>query len=105
MVMELAMRDSKRGITSEAEDEISDVLLHKMGDIVPTKTSMLSKFPCKLVEEWLANMGFPQGAVEEKGSEETAACNVPCTKEVQGVHVPVNAGKLVVAAPGEAPAF
>jgi len=58
MVMELAMRDSKRGITSEAEDEISDVLLHKMGDIVPTKTSMLSKFPCKLVEEWLANMGF-----------------------------------------------
>jgi len=58
-VMALAMRDSKRGITSEADDEISDVLLRKMGDIVPTKTSMLSKFPCSLVAEWLASMGFP----------------------------------------------
>jgi len=58
-VMALAMRDSKRGLTSEAEHEISDVLLHKMGDIVPTKTNMLSKFPCSLVEEWLATMGFP----------------------------------------------
>lgn len=58
-VMALAMRDSKRGITSEAEDEISDVLLRKMGDIVPTKTSMLSKFPNYLIKEWLASMGFP----------------------------------------------
>jgi len=58
-VMELAMRDSKRGITLEAEDEISDVLLYKMGYVVPTSTSNLSKFPCKLVAEWLATMGFP----------------------------------------------
>ncbi|CAJ1419695.1 unnamed protein product [Effrenium voratum] len=50
VVMSLAMRDSKRGITSEAEDEISDVLLRSMGDIVPTPTSMLSKFPAKFVE-------------------------------------------------------
>ncbi|CAJ1338334.1 unnamed protein product [Effrenium voratum] len=59
VVMSLAMRDSKRGITSEAEDEISDVLLRSMGDIVPTPTSMLSKFPAKFVEEWLLEQGFP----------------------------------------------
>jgi len=58
-VLALAMRDSKRGLTGEADDEISDVLLRKMGDIVPTKTNNLSKFPCSLVEEWLEKeMGF-----------------------------------------------
>jgi 3-dehydroquinate synthase/2-deoxy-scyllo-inosose synthase len=61
-VMERAMRDSKRGVTSEEEDEISDVLLVKMGDVVPTKTANLSKFPCKLTKEWLATMGFPSEA-------------------------------------------
>merc|ERR1711879_863774 len=30
------MGDSKRGVTSEAEDEISDVMLYRMGDVVPT---------------------------------------------------------------------
>merc|ERR1712190_536970 len=58
-VMELAMKDSKRGITGEAEDEISDVLVRKVGDPVPTNTQNLSKFPCDLVSEWLAQMGFP----------------------------------------------
>lgn len=58
-VLGLAMQDSKRGITSETEDEISDVFLRKMGDIVETKTSNLSKFPCSLVHEWLLSMGFP----------------------------------------------
>merc|ERR1711988_1975062 len=55
-VMTLAMKDSKRGITGEAEDEISDVLLRKLGDVVPTKTQNLSKFPCSLVRQWLADM-------------------------------------------------
>merc|ERR1719174_1594944 len=41
LVMSLAMRDSKRGITSESADEISDVLLYKIGDVVPSKTQML----------------------------------------------------------------
>lgn len=59
VVMRLAMKDSKRGITSEADDEISDVLLCKMGDVLPTKTNMLSKFPCEFVVEWLLSMGFP----------------------------------------------
>merc|ERR1711963_593640 len=59
VVMGLALRDSKRGLTNEAEDEISDVLLRKMGDVVPTATNNLSKFPCALVEEWLQTMGFP----------------------------------------------
>eukprot|EP00425_Heterocapsa_triquetra_P044379 CAMPEP_0195084508 /NCGR_PEP_ID=MMETSP0448-20130528/25174_1 /TAXON_ID=66468 /ORGANISM="Heterocapsa triquestra, Strain CCMP 448" /LENGTH=726 /DNA_ID=CAMNT_0040117831 /DNA_START=41 /DNA_END=2221 /DNA_ORIENTATION=+ len=59
LVMELAMRDSKRGITSEGPDEISDVLLRRMGDVIPTKTSMLSKFPSQYVLEWLIDMGFP----------------------------------------------
>jgi len=58
-IMSLAMRDSKRGLTSEAEDEISDVLLTSMGDVVQTKTNNLSKFPCVLVKEWLVSMGFP----------------------------------------------
>jgi len=60
MVLELAMRDSKRGIAGEADDEISDVLLHSMGSVLETSTSNLSKFPCALVEEWLLDMGFPQ---------------------------------------------
>lgn len=57
-VMERAMKDSKRGICGESDDEISDVLLVKMGDVVPTPTQNLSKFPCQLVREWLAEMGF-----------------------------------------------
>mmetsp|Transcript_51814 Transcript_51814/g.80939 ORF Transcript_51814/g.80939 Transcript_51814/m.80939 type:complete len:722 (-) Transcript_51814:98-2263(-) len=59
-VMELAMRDSKRGICGEADNEISDVILRKLGDVVTTKTQNLSKFPCKLISEWLADMGFPK---------------------------------------------
>jgi 3-dehydroquinate synthetase len=59
LVMSLAMKDSKRGITAENEDEISDVLLNRMGDVVPTATQMLSKFDCNLIAEWLEIMGFP----------------------------------------------
>mmetsp|Transcript_38641 Transcript_38641/g.82173 ORF Transcript_38641/g.82173 Transcript_38641/m.82173 type:complete len:413 (-) Transcript_38641:183-1421(-) len=58
-ILTLAMQDSKRGLTSEGADEISDVLLYKMGEVVPTKTNNLSKFPSKLVFEWLLSMGFP----------------------------------------------
>merc|ERR1712050_584153 len=61
-VLSLAMRDSKRGLTGEADDEISDVLLYKMGDVVPTKTNNLSKFPKKHIVEWLSSMGFPSEA-------------------------------------------
>lgn len=61
-VIALAMKDSKRGITSEADDEISDVLLRKIGDIVTTKTQNLSKFPVKLIYKWLGDMGFPAAA-------------------------------------------
>merc|ERR1711920_416510 len=57
-VMALAMKDSKRGLTGEAEDEISDVLLYKLGEVVPTSTNMLSKFPSNLISEWLSCMGF-----------------------------------------------
>lgn len=59
-IMRLAMRDSKRGVAGEADDEISDVLVSKMGSIVATKTSNLSKFPSYLVEEWLVEIGFPR---------------------------------------------
>merc|ERR1712070_69363 len=76
LVMSLAMKDSKRGITAEEDDEISDVLLHRMGDVVPTKTQMLSKFPCHLVAEWLELMGFPS----EHGS---------CGKVGKALEVPV----------------
>jgi 3-dehydroquinate synthase/2-deoxy-scyllo-inosose synthase len=57
-VMSLGMRDSKRGITSEAEDEISDVLLTRIGDVILTKTHNLSKFQASYVEEWLELQGF-----------------------------------------------
>jgi 3-dehydroquinate synthase/2-deoxy-scyllo-inosose synthase len=58
-VMKFAMRDSKRGITSESDDEISDVLLNRVGEPVPTPTHNLSKFPAKYVSKWLYSMGFP----------------------------------------------
>jgi len=58
-IMGFAMRDSKRGITAETEDEISDVLLHRMGEPVATKTNNLSKFPSKHIYKWLYSMGFP----------------------------------------------
>jgi len=64
-VMALAMKDSKRGITSEDDDEISDVLLRKIGDVVLTKTQNLSKFPCKFIYEWLGQMGFPAAAASD----------------------------------------
>lgn len=75
-VVGLAMRDSKRGVAGEAEDEVSDVLLRRMGDVVKTPTSNLSKFPRILLEEWLASMGFPRadGADAAPGAADAAAC-------------------------------
>merc|ERR1712079_187817 len=64
-IMALAMRDSKRGITSESPDEISDVLVTKIGDVVPTKTNNLSKFPAVYVEEWLELQGFPRDTIKK----------------------------------------
>jgi len=58
VVMGFAMQDSKRGLTSEAEDEISDVMVRRLGDVVHTATNNLSKFPKALTEEWLETMGF-----------------------------------------------
>jgi 3-dehydroquinate synthase/2-deoxy-scyllo-inosose synthase len=76
-VMKFGMRDSKRGLTSEADDEISDVLLRKMGDVVQTPTNNLSKFPAKLVVEWLENMGFSHESVPEADkNEKQKMCNV-----------------------------
>lgn len=85
-IMALAMKDSKRGITSEAQDEISDVLVYRVGEIVPTKTSMLSKFPCRYVAEWLRLMGFPS----EEG--EKAAVAEPC--ELKAKALPDGAVKV-----------
>merc|ERR1712083_153706 len=78
-VMALAMLDSKRGITSESNDEISDVLLHRMGDVVPTKTSMLSKFPSRYVLEWLCAMGFPS---EEHGTKQIENVEFSCSAQL-----------------------
>jgi 3-dehydroquinate synthetase len=76
LVMDLAMRDSKRGLTGEAEDEISDVILRKMGDIVNTKTNNLSKFPAYLVHEWLLQTGFPHNEYYVSGSAKAQmSCN------------------------------
>jgi 3-dehydroquinate synthase/2-deoxy-scyllo-inosose synthase len=70
-IMGFAMRDSKRGITGENEDEISDVLLERMGAPVPTKTQNLSKFPCKHIYKWLYSMGFPH----EDAAERRPSCH------------------------------
>lgn len=93
-VMELAMRDSKRGISSEAQDEISDVLLYKIGDIVPTKTSMLSKFPCKFVAEWLEIMGFSESTVKKQSSEKAAVGIPPTTEKASEFPLPNQIGTL-----------
>merc|ERR1712224_78047 len=63
-VMALAMRDSKRGITSEKEDEISDIILSALGEVIPTKTQMLYEFPSSWVAEWLEGVGFPRKGQE-----------------------------------------
>lgn len=89
-VMARAMKDSKRGITSEADDEISDVLLRKMGDVVPSKTSNLNKFPAKLFAEWLVSIGF-------QGSDAKVTANISPETEAQV------APAQLVAAPGETP--
>jgi 3-dehydroquinate synthase/2-deoxy-scyllo-inosose synthase len=68
-VMSFAMRDSKRGLSAEEEDEISDVLLRRMGEVVSTPTSNLSKFPRKLVDKWLYSMGFPHDCCAQVASE------------------------------------
>mmetsp|Transcript_66920 Transcript_66920/g.118864 ORF Transcript_66920/g.118864 Transcript_66920/m.118864 type:complete len:626 (-) Transcript_66920:641-2518(-) len=77
-VMSLAMRDSKRGICAESEDEIADVLLYKMGDIVPTKTQMLSKFPSNLIFKWLYSMGFPAESGVKTTSQHKVVTNDEC---------------------------
>jgi len=92
-VMSLAMRDSKRGLTAEASDEISDVLLRSMGDVVPTKTNNLSKFPCRLVAEWLVAMGFPSEA--EAGA---APATAKAAEAAEGKALP----RRLVACTGEA---
>jgi len=58
-IMAFAMRDSKRGLTSEEATEISDVMLRRIGDVVHTKTNNLSKFPSEHLYKWLYTMGFP----------------------------------------------
>merc|ERR1719383_1400658 len=67
-IMERAMKDSKRGITEEASNELSEVLLECVGTCVKTP-SMLSKFDKVHMEEWLETMGF---SWREKGE-----CPVP----------------------------
>lgn len=76
-VMARAMRDSKRGITSEAEDEISDVLLRDVGDVLPSKTANLNKFPSALFADWLVSMGFPTttGSADKQKSGYVAVNN------------------------------
>jgi len=59
LVLQLAMRDSKRGNTSEKPHEISDVILKRIGEHVPSKTHNLHAFDSKWTAEWLATK-FPK---------------------------------------------
>jgi 3-dehydroquinate synthase/2-deoxy-scyllo-inosose synthase len=56
-VMEKVMRDNKRGLVMEAADETSEVLLHRMGAPVESK-SMLHAIKADSVREWLVSVGF-----------------------------------------------
>jgi|EP01046_Picozoa_sp_COSAG06_P030166 3-dehydroquinate synthetase len=56
-VMGKLMRDSKRGIVMEEEDEVSEVLLTAIGTPLESK-SMLHVVKAELVREWLESVGF-----------------------------------------------
>lgn len=64
-VMQIAMRDSKRGITAEKEDEITDVIMRKVGDVLPSATSSLTKFPSEYYVEWLEAQGFQKQGIKQ----------------------------------------
>lgn len=57
-VMDLVMRDSQRGLASERDAEVSDVLIRRVGDIVTTPSGNLSRFSAAYVAQWLEEMGF-----------------------------------------------
>eukprot|EP00667_Euglena_gracilis_P012285 EG_transcript_12619 len=57
-ILELGMRDSKRGITAEQPHEVSEVLLKCIGEPVKTP-SMLFAFNNTIFWDWLLEMGFP----------------------------------------------
>jgi len=77
LVYQLAMKDSKRGIAGEEPHQISDVLLTKMGDFVPTPTSNLLAFDGQLLREWLATF-FPVTAeLRAESSAEQSATTIP----------------------------
>jgi hypothetical protein len=58
-VMSRVMRDNKRGRASELEDECACVLLTAVGEPLQTD-SMLSKFPSRLVADWLRRQGLSE---------------------------------------------
>ena len=61
IIMEKLMRDSKRGLVMESEDEASEVLLKNIGTPLQSKT-MLHPIPGQLVREWLVSVGFTSAA-------------------------------------------
>ena len=60
-IMEKLMRDSKRGLVMESDDEASEVLLKEIGTPLQSKT-MLHPIPAQLVREWLTSVGFTSAA-------------------------------------------
>ena len=64
-VIKRAMKDNKRGMAMESDDEIADILLYKVGSIVPSDTHMLIRFPRTLVVEYLESAGFPHKEEDE----------------------------------------
>ena len=71
------MQDSKRGIAGELPHEISDVLLHKIGDVYNTPTSNLFAFDAAMLREWLIGMDFPSEAVPATAAAAAALPAVP----------------------------
>lgn len=84
-IMRFAMRDSKRGITAEASDEISDVIMRKMGEHIPTKTNNLSKFPNKYVFQWLYKMGFPHEAQAQPNADDATLTSEDCKELLESI--------------------
>ena len=56
-VMEKLMKDSKRGLVMEQDDEVSEVLVARVGEPLQSKT-MLHAVKAELVRDWLLSVGF-----------------------------------------------
>jgi hypothetical protein len=75
LVVQLALRDSKRGVVGENNYEIAEVLLARVGEVVSCHPTSLTKFPAELLKDWLESVGFAastdQDQEEHRGDDQS----------------------------------